>query len=84
MNLEGSGQAPQTLPMSPPYACAHRRVISDCVSEEGLRSLGFQLEVRIGNDAPTFNTAHLAGLVFLFRDAVGDQATMCTGARRAH
>jgi hypothetical protein len=37
---------------------------------EGLRSLGFLLEVRIGNDAPTFNTAHLAGSVFLFRDAV--------------
>jgi uncharacterized Zn finger protein len=34
MNLEGSGQGPQTLPMSPPCACTHRRVISDCVSEE--------------------------------------------------
>ena len=50
----------------------------------GLRSLGFPLKVRIGNDAPTFNTAHLAGLVFLLRDAIGDQATVCTGAGRAH
>ncbi len=47
---------------------------------ERLRSLGFPLEVRIGNDAPTFNTAHLAGLVFLLRDAIGDQTTVCTGA----
>ena len=31
----------------------------------GLRPLGFPLEVWIGNDAPTFNTAHLAGLAFL-------------------
>ena len=52
--------------------------------EKGLCSLGFPLEVRIGNDAPTFNTAHLAGLVFLLRDAIGDQATVCTGAGRAH
>ena len=48
----------------------------------GLRSLGFPLEVRIGNDAPTFNAAHLAGLVFLLRDAIGDQATVCTVAGR--
>jgi hypothetical protein len=34
VNLEESGRAPQTLPMSPSFACAHRRVISDCVSEE--------------------------------------------------
>ena len=49
----------------------------------GLRSLGFPLEVRIGNDAPTFNTTHHTGLVFPLRDGVGDQATMCTGAGRA-
>jgi hypothetical protein len=49
-----------------------------------LRSLGFPLEVWIENDAPTFNTAHLAGLVFLLRDGVGDQATMCTVAGLAH
>ena len=49
-----------------------------------LRFLGFPLEVRIVNDAPTFNTAHLTGHVFRFRDAVGDQATVCTGAGRAH
>jgi hypothetical protein len=34
MNLEESGQAPQTLPMSPPCTCTHSRLISDCVSEE--------------------------------------------------
>jgi len=34
VNLEGSGQAPQTLSMSPPCACIHSRLISDCVSEE--------------------------------------------------
>jgi hypothetical protein len=50
----------------------------------GLRSLAFPLEVRIGNDASTFNTAHLAGLVFLLRDGVGDQARVCTGEGRAH
>jgi hypothetical protein len=45
--------------------------------EEGLRSVGFPLEVWIGNQVPTFNAAHLAGVVFLFRDAktiVGLQA----------
>lgn len=42
------------------------------------------LEVRIGNDTPTFNTAHLAGPVFLFRDAVGNHATVYTAAERAH
>ena len=50
----------------------------------GLRSLGFPLEVRIGNDATTFDTAHLTGLVFLLRYAIGIQATVCTGAGRAH
>ena len=50
----------------------------------GLRALGFPLEVGIGNDAPTLHTAHLAGFVFLLRDAIGDQTSMCTGARRTH
>lgn len=50
----------------------------------GLRSLAFPLEVRIGNDAPTFNTTHLAGFVFLVCEAIGDQAAVCTGAGRAH
>lgn len=50
----------------------------------GLRSLGFPLEVWIGNDAPTFNTAHLPGFVFLLRDTIGDHTIMCTGERRAH
>ena len=31
-----------------------------------LRSLGFPLEIRIGNNISTFNTTHLAGLVFIF------------------
>ena len=57
---------------------------SNIDGRRGLRSLGFPLEVRIGNDAPTFNTAHLAGLVFLLRDAIGDQTSMRTGAGRAH
>ena len=51
---------------------------------EGLRFVGFRLEVWIGNDAPTFDTTHLAGLVFLLRDEIRYQATMCTGSRRAH
>jgi hypothetical protein len=45
---------------------------------------GFPLEMRIGNDALTFHTAHLAGDVFLFRDAVADHAPVCTDAGRAH
>jgi hypothetical protein len=40
--------------------------------EEGLRFFGFPPEVRVGNDAPTFNTPHHAGLVFLLCDAIGD------------
>ncbi len=51
--------------------------------EEGLRSVKFSLEVRIGNDVPTFNTAHLTGVVFFFRDAVGGHAMVCTNAGRA-
>jgi hypothetical protein len=34
VNLEQSGRAPLWFPMSPPRACTHRRLISDCVSEE--------------------------------------------------
>ena len=34
MKLKQSEQAPQPGPMSPPRACTHRRLISDCVSEE--------------------------------------------------
>jgi len=49
-----------------------------------LQLYGFPLEMRIGNDTPTLNTAHLAGLVFLFRDAVGDHAVVRTDAGRAH
>jgi hypothetical protein len=59
-----------------------------CVSQHGweerLGCLGFPLEVRIGNDAPALNTPHLAGLVFLLRDAVGDHAPVCTGTGWAH
>jgi hypothetical protein len=52
--------------------------------EEGLCSVGFSLEVRIRNESPTFNTAHLAGVVFFSRDVVGDQTTMSTGTGWAH
>ena len=34
MNLEPSRGALHWFPMSPPRACTHRRLISDCVSEE--------------------------------------------------
>jgi hypothetical protein len=34
VNLEGSGQALQTRPLSPPCACTHSRLISDSVTEE--------------------------------------------------
>ena len=34
MKLKQSEQAPQPVPISPPRACIHRRLISDCVSEE--------------------------------------------------
>ena len=39
--------------------------------------------MRIGNDASTLNTVHLAGLVFFLRDAIGDQAAVSTGSGRA-
>lgn len=42
-------------------------------------SLGFPLEVRIGNGRPTFNTPHHAGFVLLDRDEVRDHATVCAG-----
>jgi len=42
------------------------------------------MEVGVENDAPTFYTANFAGVVFLLRDAVGDEATMCTGAGGTH
>ena len=48
--------------------------------KEGLCILVFPLEVWIRNDASTFNTSDFAGFVFLFRDGVGNQATVCTGA----
>jgi hypothetical protein len=51
---------------------------------EGLGCFGFSLDVRIGNDSPTFHTVHLAGLAFFFRDAIGDQATVCTGSGGAY
>ena len=34
MNLKGSQQASEPLPMSPPRACRHTRLISDSVTEE--------------------------------------------------
>jgi hypothetical protein len=48
--------------------------------EVGLYALVVPLEIGIRNDASTFDTSDLAGLVFLFRDGVGDQAAVCTGA----
>lgn len=47
-----------------------------------LLSLGVSLEMRVGYDAATFNTSHHPSLVFFFRDAIGDQAAMGTGAGR--
>ena len=49
-----------------------------------LSSMLCVFEVRIGNDTSTFNTAHLAGPVFLFRDVIGYHALVCTVAARAH
>lgn len=57
--------------------------IATRVGGKGLCSLGVLLEVWIRNDALTFNTAHHAGLVFLFRDTNGDHATVHTGERRS-
>jgi hypothetical protein len=34
MDLEESGRIAQPPPMTPPCACLHSRLISDCVSEE--------------------------------------------------
>ena len=34
MNLEGSGKAPQIMPMNQPRACTHTRLISDSVTEQ--------------------------------------------------
>ena len=48
----------------------------------GLYALVVPLEMGIRNDAPTFDTSDFAGLVFLFRDGVGDQAAVRTGVRR--
>ena len=45
-----------------------------------LRSPGSALEVGIENNAPAFYTPDHAGIVFLLRDLIGDQATMGTGA----
>ena len=49
---------------------------------ERLRSLGFPLAMRVGNNAPTFNTTDLAGPVFLLRNGIGDQAAVRTGVGR--
>jgi len=34
VDLKESETAPQPLPTSPPCACTHSRLISDCVTEE--------------------------------------------------
>jgi hypothetical protein len=74
------------------YLNEDREIVSCARSQRGshelmggrLRSFGFPLEMRIGHDGPTFNTAHLAGPLLLLRDTVGDQTSMCTSAGRAH
>ena len=58
------------------------RAIAKPVGER-LRSIGFLLEVRIGNEVSTFNTAYFTSVVFFLRDAVCDHTTMCTGVGRA-
>ena len=50
----------------------------------GLYALVVPLEMGIRNDTPTFDTSDFAGLVFLFRDGVGDQAAVRTGAGPIH
>ncbi|NWF71820.1 MAG: hypothetical protein HXY51_02075, partial [Nitrospirae bacterium] len=42
--------------------------------------LAFLLEVWIGNDVPTFQTAYLAGFVLYFGDTIGDHSAVGTGA----
>jgi len=64
-------------------SCARSLVVTKLMGE-GLRTFGFSLDVRIGNDAPTFHAVNLAGIVFLFRNEIGDQATVCTGRGRTH
>ena len=67
MNIEGSGQAPRTLSMSPPSTCTHRRVISDCVSEEE-RKAGMVLCVECGgvtrSAPPTGNQGNVVSSPF--------------------
>jgi len=57
---------------------------SACEGVRRDRLRGFAIEARIGNDTITFNTAHLAGLVLLFRDTIRDHAHVWTDAGPAH
>lgn len=41
------------------------------------------MKVGVGNDAPTFNTTDLAGLVFFLRNGIGNQAVVRTDVWRA-
>jgi hypothetical protein len=49
-------------------------------AKPALRLLAFPFEVGIRHDSGTFKATHLAGIVFLFRDIIGDYATVGTGA----
>ncbi|TKB55673.1 MAG: hypothetical protein E8D50_01820 [Nitrospira sp.] len=63
-----------------------RGTVAKYLSEEEGRLcfLAFPFEVRIVNYGATFNATHLAGIVFLFRDTIGDYAAVGTGARAIH
>lgn len=54
--------------------------VATLVVRRGLCAFVVPLEVWIRNDAPTFNTSDFAGFVFRFRDGVGDQTIVGTGA----
>ena len=62
-------------------SCARSLIVAK--TGERLRSLGFPLAMRVGNNAPTFNTTDLAGLVFFHRNGIGNQAAVPTSVGRA-
>ena len=68
---------------SDPYRASRPR---GTTARRGLHSLGFplEMEIGIGNNASTLNTADLAALVFLFRDTIRNQATVGTGTLTCH
>ena len=56
-----SGDCRQIPQRSEEYSVS-REQPEGCTLMGGLRSLGFPLEVRIGNDTATFHTTYLAGI----------------------